>query len=273
MKFKLVLSVFLIFIAQNFAFSQGDTSMEVTYIANEGFLISSGEKKILIDAVYQKTNPNYAAPSEDVLEKMKKGLPPFDDVDLLLATHFHHDHFDSNSVALFLKNNPETMFVSTEQTVEKVKKVNQIYPEIEHQIVKMKLDKDESTQITVNGIDLKIFRTAHSGDRYEYQNNIYLVKLGDKYILHEGDSNRRIETFEKLGLEKENINIAFAHGWFLFNEEGREILDKYFKPEHLILMHFRDIDLEEASKLAEEHKKYFENVTVFTDKMKPKIFN
>ena len=41
----------------------------------------------------------------------------FAGVDLILASHFHGDHFDAASVARHLRANPEAVFLSTNQAV------------------------------------------------------------------------------------------------------------------------------------------------------------
>ncbi|MCP4653821.1 MAG: MBL fold metallo-hydrolase, partial [bacterium] len=80
--------------------------------ANEGVLIETGGKKILVDALFREPNPAYAAPPKEVLEKLETAQPPFDDVDLILATHNHGDHFDARSVVRHLRHNPRAVFLA-----------------------------------------------------------------------------------------------------------------------------------------------------------------
>ena len=82
----------------------------VTYIDNSSFLISSGPNKILFD-------PHYLMPSE-LKELIMAGSDPFTELDLLLITHEHSDHFDAELAQLLLQDNPELILVSTQSVVD-----------------------------------------------------------------------------------------------------------------------------------------------------------
>lgn len=53
----------------------------LTYAANSGVLVSSGETKVLIDALFDKPNPEHRAPAPEVLDKIMKAEAPFDGVE------------------------------------------------------------------------------------------------------------------------------------------------------------------------------------------------
>jgi ankyrin repeat protein len=55
---------------------------ELTYIANSGVMVAAGEDKVLIDALFDKPNLHYRAPSPEVLDKIIKGRAPSDGIDL-----------------------------------------------------------------------------------------------------------------------------------------------------------------------------------------------
>ena len=89
-------------------FSPINAETKVTYIANEGFMLQSGPAKVLVDALFYDDQITYCdVPSRELLDKIEKGAPPFDDIVLLLVTHWHTDHFSSSSVSRFLMNNPK----------------------------------------------------------------------------------------------------------------------------------------------------------------------
>ena len=71
-------------------------ALKVTYIANEGFLISSKTKKVLIDSIFRKGYGIYLEPTNDIRKKIETAQPPFDQVNLVMATHSDADHFDSS---------------------------------------------------------------------------------------------------------------------------------------------------------------------------------
>ncbi len=98
------------------------SSLTIRYIANEGILISSGEKRILIDGLHREYKPDYAFPPPDLLKYLETAQNPYDKINLLLVSHVHSDHFHPLSIGLHLKNNPKSTLVSSEQVVSEVEK-------------------------------------------------------------------------------------------------------------------------------------------------------
>jgi glyoxylase-like metal-dependent hydrolase (beta-lactamase superfamily II) len=99
----------------------GESEIEITYLANEGVMITTGSNKVLIDALFDNPNPNYRAPSEEMLAGMQSGRAPFDDVDLVLVTHNHPDHFSPSFAARFMENNPNTLLIAAKDAVTSMK--------------------------------------------------------------------------------------------------------------------------------------------------------
>ena len=71
-------------------------------------MIKTGDKKILIDALFTGFEGSYQLPQE-VQEKLRLAQAPFDDVDLIIVTHAHGDHIDPDMVRQHLKNNPKAI--------------------------------------------------------------------------------------------------------------------------------------------------------------------
>src|SRR5215216_4933342 len=69
------------------------TGLEITYIANEGVLISSGDKQVLIDGLHREYQRDYAFLPAAQREKIENAKAPFDKIDLILVSHTHLDHF------------------------------------------------------------------------------------------------------------------------------------------------------------------------------------
>ena len=93
-------------------------SVEITYIANEGVLISSGGKQVLIDGLHREYGPEYAFLPTAERDKIENAKAPFDAIDLILVSHRHLDHFHPESVGLHLQNSPRAFLVSSQQVVD-----------------------------------------------------------------------------------------------------------------------------------------------------------
>ena len=90
--------------------------LSVTFIANEGFMIECGGKKVLIDGLFGgKGAAGYQQPSDSIIGLMKMAEAPFDSIDLIAVTHYHGDHFDAGIAASYLRNSHGTILICTPQ--------------------------------------------------------------------------------------------------------------------------------------------------------------
>ena len=63
-------------------------SVVITNIINAGFMISSGYTNVLIDAIIDM-------PISDLVDQaLEAAQSPFDEIDLVMVTHVHGDHFE-----------------------------------------------------------------------------------------------------------------------------------------------------------------------------------
>jgi L-ascorbate metabolism protein UlaG (beta-lactamase superfamily) len=211
--------------------------IEVTFIANEGVLITAHGKKILIDALFDNPNPSYAAPPKDILERMLAGRAPFDNVDLVLVTHNHPDHFSPSFAARYIESNPNAVVMAADDAISEMKESIKEWAHVQNRVFSFDLKPGETTEKTARGIAVKIFRTLHSGDLQSPHNLMYLIEINGRTIFHEGDSDGKLATFTKLGLEKEKIDLALVHFWFPLHPEGERIIRDVLKPNHVGLIH------------------------------------
>jgi glyoxylase-like metal-dependent hydrolase (beta-lactamase superfamily II) len=95
----------------------------ITYVANEGFLVSVGDTAVLVDGLFGGRSLDFAdVPNEETLERLRRGAPPFDDVRVALVTHRHVDHFDAAVAEAFLRSRPEAVLVGPSQVVDDLRK-------------------------------------------------------------------------------------------------------------------------------------------------------
>ena len=99
-------------------------SLVVTFLANEGVMISSGGTSILIDALFGDGLPGYGVVTEPTRTTLERAQPPFDRVNAVLATHIHNDHFEAGPVFRHLQHNPRATLISSREAVAKVRAVD-----------------------------------------------------------------------------------------------------------------------------------------------------
>ena len=236
-------------------------TVEITYIANEGVLISADGKQVLIDGLHREYGPEYAFLPTAEREKIETAKAPFDKIDLILVSHRHLDHFHPEGVGLHLQHNPKAVLVSSQQVVDEVEKNFKDYQTIKARVTAATPPWKEKVAMKVAGIDFEILNLRHGTGRHaSIQNLGHIVKLGGKKLLHIGDADTAVENFEKFNLDEEGIDIAFLPVWFLLGSEGQTIIREHIKPKHIIAVH---ISPSEKETIATQIKA-FPNAIAFT---------
>jgi L-ascorbate metabolism protein UlaG (beta-lactamase superfamily) len=246
--------------------------LTLTYVANSGVLVSSGGDKVLIDALFDKPNPEYRAPDPEVLDKIMKGEAPFDGVDLVFVTHNHPDHFDAGLAVRYLEAQPEPVLLAPSDAVEEMRKVAADWTGIEPRVVAIDLKVGEKETKDFGRIPVTAFRTLHSGDRESPMNLMFLFELGGRRIWHEGDSAGGPEVYQHFGLGNGSVNLALVHYWFPLEPNCARYLQEVLTPDHIALTHL-PIRLEgDAPGKIDQVRQYYKDIVLLLPGMPAKIF-
>ncbi len=243
----------------------------ITYISNDGFMIASESKKILVDGLIK--NPwGYSNTPDKVFENMIKARSPFDRIDLLLFSHAHRDHFEPQMALEVLMAHPETILVGNEIVYKELKEAaGEDFSKISAQVKNINPEWGTIIQETVNGVDLKIFPVNHSTQERPYVTLAYIMDMDKTTVLHLGDiypaSNE--EYFRTFQLQNLDIAVAFIDPFFLLDETGQKMVKEFIQPQHIILMHMRDYEVGRYASLV---KNNFKNFHVFWEILEKKIF-
>jgi L-ascorbate metabolism protein UlaG (beta-lactamase superfamily) len=244
---------------------QAGGRVEITYIANEGALISSGDKQVLIDGLHREYKPDYMYPPPALLEKLEKADKPFDEVDIILVSHVHLDHFHPQSVGLHLKNNPRALLLSSDQVVASVANEFGEYRAISSRVKPISWRWKEKVVRRERGISITFLGLRHANKQFESVQNLgHIIELGGKKLLHIGDADMPVENFERFNLADERIEVAFIPYWYLLYPLGQSIVKEHIKPRHIIAVH---ISPAESAKVSEQIKRVFPEAIAFTDSL------
>lgn len=246
-----------------FSFSIGLCAQElkVTYIANEGVLLEGEGKKVIIDALFDDFYESYLSPDDETMTKMMKSENPFDQVDLVLTTHMHRDHFEANITGNFLKNHRESALLSSAQIKGELKSKYQNFEDIESQI--RSHERGLVTLIDeINGVKVHSFFMYHAGGERtkNIENMGFVVEVAGKKVLHLGDSDMNIDRFREAELSKYDIDVALVPYWYMTSDAGKEIIDNFIKPKKLVGIHYPKAPSPSA---LEEIKKQYPSAVVF----------
>ncbi len=232
--------------------------LTIQYVANEGILIKSGSTKILLDAIHRRYKPEYSFTPDDTLEKIEAARFPYGDVNFILVSHNHRDHFDPESVALSLTNNSKTKLISSSQVVDEVltakKALDAAMKSSENdfasQLVTIKYSLKNTETYEFEGGKIRFLSFLHANSKLpayrDIQNFGHLIEIGGKKILHIGDADMFAENFASFDLKAENLDAVFVPYWFVLSKEGRDILRNGLKAKTIVAIHLPPKDQSET---------------------------
>ncbi len=274
MNYKMKRKVFItLLILANIMFSScsGQKEIDVTYIANEGFLIESSGKKIIIDALFSEGWGNYLVPSRSIVSDIVNQQEPFNNANLMLITHDHGDHFNALMVVPYLIKGSDNILIAPPKVTNAISK-HPDYKKFENQIVTLDKINPENNDTTIQGIRVRSFFIQHDS-RPQIENVGYLIDIDKLTVFHSGDSNgSALVEFEKLQLQNESIDLAFLNVYgFWSTKEEREFTETFIKPKEIALMHIPPAEIENVKDSVTVINDFI-NITVFESSMNKKAF-
>jgi L-ascorbate metabolism protein UlaG (beta-lactamase superfamily) len=218
---------------------------DVTLLANAGILLRFGATKLLIDGIHQNALGPFDGLSAGVLADLLEGVnPSFRDIDYLLFTHCHGDHFSAGLVEEYLRRySVKGVMMPDRQTWP--------YPSLReivglradrHWWLALPLEKRMDAQLT-DELTVTVFCSIHAGEEYrDIENFCYLLRYRGCNVLVMGDSEYNPLYFSKT-LAGERIDVLFVNPLFLCLLSGRKVI-KALNPGRVIVYHlpFEDKD-------------------------------
>lgn len=270
MKQKIFIPLFLI---ASIVFSpcSGQKQLNVTYIANSGFLIESKGKQVIIDALFENGWGSYLTPADSTVSDIINQQGPFNNSNLMLITHHHGDHFNSEMLVAYLINNSENILIAPPKVINELFK-HPDYKKIEKQIVQIDKNNQENNDTTINGIRVRSFFLQHDS-RPQIENLGFLMEIENFRVFHSGDNTgAKIVEFEKLQLQNENIDLALLNFYGFWNTTAeREFTGEYINPKKMALMHIPPAEIN-IVKDSVNLISGFTDITVFESSMEKQSF-
>ena len=252
-------------------FSQ-QKKIDVTYVANCGFLIKTTNKQLVIDALFKEGFNNYLVTPDTIATRIISSKEPFNNVHLLFITHDHEDHFNDSMVVKYLNYNPNNILIAP-TSVAKAIITYPGYKKNKNQIVEIDKINQAKNDTMIQGIRIKSFFLQHD-NRPEIENVGYLIDMDGIEILHTGDcTGSDTIQLKNLQLQNSGIDLAFLNFYgFWRGQKLRDFTKEVINPKKIVLMH---IPPKEIGSVKESVKKInnFIDITVFDKSMEKKSFN
>jgi len=257
------------------------SALTITYVANEGFLITAGGRAVLVDALFRPSPGGFGArPGDALIAQMTQGAPPFARIDALLVSHDHQDHFDPALVQAFLARHPETTLLSTGAICATVAAAGGPAARMR----RIRIDLGASAVESVAGMSVKAARVRHGGEPSfplnflpascagtTTENLAWLVTIDGRKFLHVGDAwtEGKVKTYRKLGLPAERIDVLFL-SYFDFSGATAAFVKNELKPRYIIAMH---VPTRGGERDLATFRKTYPNAIVFTKPLEARTLN
>ncbi len=196
-----------------------DHELVITYIGDTGFIIESGDTRIALNAFFEFDWCIDAPTHHQSL--MIAAQPPFDDIDIILATSDHGNNFDLRLVGDYLEDHPDTVFISTTDVTGPLRTAFLDLEGRDERVMGFSLTGQQREQVTVHGVDLEIMAMPHHGS---YSNLGFLISLGGYTLFHPGnlwgDSPEEvIQILQDYQIHDRGIDVAFVPFFYLIPPE------------------------------------------------------
>ena len=205
--------------------------MKITSVANAGLMIEGAGKKILLDAVYGRAPKGFSPIPQQRLEKLVAGLPPFDGITHVLVSHYHWDHYATDTAKALLAHQSPVFWMPDAYGM----------PQKLPQSARVELlptRKDALFTLDLgDGDRVDAFIIAHSGREFrEVDVACFSVHLDGKSILALSDANFDPAYISRMAGDSE-YDAVFSNPLFLDIPGGRETLFRGLKAKEIVICH------------------------------------
>ena len=224
--------------------AQGRTDgVTITFLANEGVMLSSGGQKVLIDALFLKYGPGYAVPADSTLASLQGARIPFDSVDVILVTHRHGDHFHPVPMAAHLRANPRATLLTSQQVIDSLSGQLSAAELRSPRIVSRTTAPGMRRRESVAGITVELLGLPHAATRHRIVEHLgYVVEIGGRRVLHVGDTDVTEANFAAFRLDTARIDVALIPNWVVTTDEGRRVIERWIRPRQVVAVHVGTAD-------------------------------
>ena len=224
-------------------------AMVVRYVANSGMLVTAAGRRFLIDAPIRDGLSPYATSSAAERALLEGARAPYADIDAILITHWHEDHFSPDAVAAHLASNPRTLLVSSPEVVDRVRAIAPGLPAARLRAVLPAPGSSE--RVDVSGVDVHVLRIRHNPARRLPEQHVGFLIGGAAPVLHVGDADPKADNFARLR-SLPAVDLAFLPFWYVTDATNRLMVGEAIRPRRIVAMHVPPRDAAEvASSLRE----------------------
>lgn len=197
----------------------------ITQLANEGAIIADGQTRVMIDGMVVEPYSIYAGLPEEAEAHFEQVSGPFAGIDLVLASHRHHDHNQPAFACDFMQNSKGSKLYTSAEVIGLMREKCRPFVTGSDRVVAIDPQPGEPVVIEEDGARVTVFRLSHGKRKYaKIENFGHLVELGGIKVLHIGDAAMDPVDFERAGLADVKVDVVFIPIWFFQPGPGESVI-------------------------------------------------
>ncbi len=192
------------------------------YVSNAGLVFQVGAKKVGIDCLCRDSAKLYQDTPLEIRQKME--------LDVLIFTHEHEDHFCAEYVKEAWERNPKLQIYSTQKVIECLAQMD-IPTSSRNQV-------QDGAILEIDDMQVQFIETLHEGGQYaNAQNLTLLIKIGDKHFVVSGDAMPCKEWFERISAGAKQIDWLFVPFPYVGLCSTRKLMKEYLDIKNIFALH------------------------------------
>jgi len=221
---------------------------QITFIGNEGVVVAASGVSVALDAIFGHGAHSFTITPDAVIDAIEAARAPFDGIDLILATHFHPDHFDPRAVARHLENNERTRLVTTRQAADLLERRAGAFHQISDRVYAARAEDGVVDTIELGGVRVEAFGLSHGKVNYADVEHLGLrVSVGGYQLLHLGDGIIDEKALSAAGVLDTPFDMAFLPFWYLTYPIGAALVRSRLQARRIFAVHIpphRQVEIE-----------------------------
>jgi L-ascorbate metabolism protein UlaG (beta-lactamase superfamily) len=271
-------SIFLIISSISFSYSQvHQNELQINFIANEGFLLKTETKQVLIDALFTEGYGYFDVPSADVIKDIMNDKVPYDNVNLYFLTHYHGDHCNSALINEYLTKHKKVLLVTSKPSIDFINGNCFNFILLKKQFCEITPEINQSVSKSIKDIPVKVFGLKHMSyyrDSIDMDENMFNVSFwfnidGIK-VFHSGDIQKNAFQDYLTHNKKwtDSTDVAFLYyGLFESGVSDLDYILSVLHPRYIVIMHLPPSIDKEWSVKVDQLKKSYPNIILFNHLM------
>ena len=215
-------------------------AVKVTLIANAGVLVEHKGLRYLIDGIHTNDFLEFNGVPQNVLGEMLCGFGPLADIDYLLFTHEHIDHFMAGLTQTYVQNNRVQGMVVPAEGGGRLAALKEYADFTGVECIAPAIADGESFRTTLGNAQIVVAAMRHTGAQFQdVQSCSFLLDFEGKSLLFTGDSDCVPAWFET-ALAGTHTDVMFVNPLFYLNPNGQEIIRR-LAPSTVVVYHLAEV--------------------------------